>query len=420
MNVARAVSDPHSLPLDAIDMSDPDLFQHDLVLPYFERLRAEAPVHFTPGSDYGPFWSVTRYHDIMAVDTNHKVFSSDHARGGHILGYEMFFIEEEAFQLPMFIAMDQPRHDVTRKAVSPAVGAENLRKMESEIRANCVDILDHLPVGETFNWVDAFSVELTTRTLATLFDFPFEDRRMLTRWSDISVSVPGSGIVESWESRRAELEDMGEYFSRLWRERTGKPGGYDLVSMLASAPETRDMSRAEFMGNVLLLIVGGNDTTRNTLTGSVLALNQHPDEYEKLRRDRGLIASFVPEAIRWQTPLAHMKRTALEDVELGGQRIQAGDKVVMWYLSGNRDERVIERPNDFIVDRERPRNHLSFGFGIHRCVGNRLAELQLRVAWEEILERFRMVEVLGDPVRVRSNIIMGYSELPVRLVPWTA
>ncbi|MEQ8660147.1 MAG: cytochrome P450, partial [Gammaproteobacteria bacterium] len=329
MPAGRPAADPYSVPLEAIDMSDPDLFLHDLVLPYFERLRAEAPVHFMPGSDYGPFWSVNRYRDIMAVDTNHKVFSSDHARGGHILGYEMFFIEEEEFQLPMFIAMDQPRHDVTRKAVSPAVGAANLLKMEHAIRASCADILDSLPVGETFDWVDAFSIELTTRTLATLFDFPFEDRRMLTRWSDIAVSVPGSGIVDSWASRRTELEDMGAYFAGLWRERARNVAGHDLVSMLATAPETRDMSPAEFMGNVLLLIVGGNDTTRNTLTGSVLALNRFPDEYAKLRRDPALITSFVPEAIRWQTPLAHMKRTALEDTEIGGQTIAAGDKVVM-------------------------------------------------------------------------------------------
>lgn len=420
MSTVRPAPDPYAMPLEAIDMSDPDLFQHNQMMPFFKRLRAEAPVHFSPGSDYGPFWSVTRYDDIMAVDTNHQVFSSDHARGGHILGYEMFFIEDEDFQLPMFIAMDQPRHDVTRKTVSPAVGAENLRHMESAIRASCVDILEQLPVGETFNWVDRFSIELTTRTLATLFDFPFEDRRMLTRWSDISVSVPGSGIVDSWESRRRELEEMGDYFARLWQERTHNTEGYDLVSMLATGAETRGMSRAEFMGNVLLLIVGGNDTTRNTLSGSVLALNDFPDEYEKLRRNPGLITSFVPEAIRWQTPLAHMRRTALEDAELGGQQIRAGDKVVMWYLSGNRDERAIERPDQFIVDRRRPRNHLSFGFGIHRCVGNRLAELQLRIAWEEILKRFRTVEVVGEPVRVRSNIIMGFSELPVRLEPWAA
>jgi cytochrome P450 len=208
---------------------------------------------------------------------------------------------------------------------------------------------------------------------------------------------------------------MGAYFTDLWNARRDNVGGFDLVSLLATSPDTRDMDRLEFFGNVLLLIVGGNDTTRNTLTGSVLALNRFPEEYRKLRENPSLVTSFVPEAIRWQTPLAHMRRTAVEDVELGGQTIRAGDKVVMWYLSGNRDERAIDRPNEFIIDRQNPRNHLSFGFGIHRCVGNRLAELQLRIAWEEILKRFRLVELVGEPVRVRSNIIMGYSDLPVRL-----
>ena len=418
MSAVKTESDPYAVPLAAIDMSNPELFQQDIALPYFRRLRDEAPVHFSEGSEYGPFWSVTRYQDIMAVDTNHKVYSSDHARGGHILGYEMFFLEDKEIEMPMFIAMDQPRHDETRKAVSPVVGAENLLKMEPEIRANCVDILEQLPIGETFNWVDAFSIELTTRTLATLFDFPFEDRRMLTRWSDIAVSVPGNGIVDSWESRRDEFKGMWEYFGKLWREREDNDDGYDLVSMLATSPNTRGMSTSEFMGNVILLIVGGNDTTRNTLSGSVVALNQFPEEYAKLRADPSLVSSFVPEAIRWQTPLAHMSRTALEDAELGGQTIRAGDKVVMWYLSGNRDERVIEDPDEFRIDRKNPRNHLSFGFGIHRCVGNRLGELQLRIAWEEILKRFKTVEVVGDPERVRSNIIMGISNLPVRLHPW--
>ncbi|MEM7542689.1 MAG: cytochrome P450 [Pseudomonadota bacterium] len=418
MNAVTPLPDPYSVPLEEIDMSNPDLFQRDLMLPYFERLRDEAPVHFHPGSEYGPFWSVTRYQDIMAVDTNHRLYSSDHSRGGHILGYEMFFIEDQDFELPMFIAMDQPEHDLTRKAVSPAVGAENLLNMEADIRASCVDILESLPVGETFNWVDEFSIELTTRTLATLFDFPFEDRRMLTRWSDISVSTPGSGIVDSWQERRAELEGMDEYFGRLWQERRDKPEAYDLISMMARSPDTKNMSPAEYRGNVILLIVGGNDTTRNTLSGSVLVLNQFPDQYEKLRQDRSLIKSFVPETIRWVTPLAHMKRTALEDAELGGESIRAGDKIVMWYLSGNRDERAIDNPNEFIVDRKKPRNHLSFGFGIHRCVGNRLGELQLRIAWEEILKRFRLVEVVGEPQRVRSNIIMGITDLPVRLHRW--
>ena len=321
MQTAMANStDPYTLPLAAIDMSNPDLFQQNAMWGYFERLRKEAPVHFSAGSDYGSFWSVTRYRDIMEVDTNHKIYSSDHARGGHILGYEMFFIESDDFQLPMFIAMDQPKHDAQRKAVSPAVGAENLQNLEATIRQSAAEILDAVPLCETFNWVEHVSIELTTQTLATLFDFPWADRRMLTRWSDISVSVPGSGIVESWESRRTELLDMAEYFARLRHARRNNIGGFDLISMLATSPDTRDMSAAELMGNVLLLIVGGNDTTRNTLSGSVLALNQFSAQFDQLRKNPALIPSFVPEAIRWQTPLAHMKRTALEDVKLGGSR----------------------------------------------------------------------------------------------------
>ncbi len=408
-------ADPYRIPLDEIDVSSPDLFQQNRAAAYFARLRKEAPVHYRKASDYGPFWSVTKYHDIIEVDRNHKVFSADSARGGHLLGYEMFFYEEADMQFPMFIAMDPPRHDVQRKAVSPVLGAKNLKRMESRIRSSCASILDSLPEGETFNWVDAVSIELTTQTLAVLFDFPFEDRRKLTRWSDISLSLPGSGIVESWESRKKELLEMQEYFSRLWEERRDNVDGFDLVSMLASSLDSQSMTTAEYMGNVILLIVGGNDTTRNTLTGSVLALNQFPDQYRKLCENPDLIASFVPEAIRWQTAVAHMKRTALEDVELGGQTIRAGDKVVMWYVSGNRDEDVIERPHELVIDRPQPRKHLSFGFGLHRCVGDRLGELQLQIAWEEILKRFKTVEVVGDPVRVRSNVLMGYSVLPVRV-----
>ena len=403
------------MPLDEIDVSKPDLYQlNRAAFAYFERLRKEAPVHYRKESDYGPFWSVTKYNDIVEVDRNHKIFSADSARGGHLLGYEMFFYEDD-MQYPMFIAMDPPRHNVQRKAVSPVLNTENLKKMESRIRDSCASILDSLPEGETFNWVDAVSIEFTIQTLAVLFDFPFEDRHMLTRWSDISLSLPGSGFVDSWEARKKELREMEEYFSRLWMERQDNVDGFDLISMFASSLDTQSMTTPEYMGNVILLIVGGNDTTRNSLTGSVLALNQYPDEYRKLRENPDLITGLVPEAIRWQTPVSHMKRTALEDVELGGQTIRAGDKVVMWYISGNRDEEVIERPNELVIDRPNPRNHLSFGSGLHRCVGDRLGEMQLRIAWEEILKRFETVEVVGDPVRVRSNVLIGYSALPVRV-----
>ncbi len=249
--------------------------------------------------------------------------------------------------------------------------------------------------------------------LATLFDFPWEDRRKLTRWSDVATAIPGNGIVADEDSRRAELRECLEYFTRLWNERANAPPHNDLISMLAHGESTRNMEPMEYLGNIILLIVGGNDTTRNSITGGLLALNQNPAEYDKLRANPGLIPSMVSEIIRWQTPLAHMRRTCVEDTEVGGKLIRKGDKVVMWYVSGNRDETVIDNPNAFIIDRERPRHHLSFGFGIHRCVGNRLAEMQLRIVWEEVLKRFPRIDVVGEPTRVYSSFVKGYDTLPV-------
>jgi cytochrome P450 len=406
-----AANDAYSIPLEKIHVADPELFRSNTLWPYFARLRAEDPVHYCAQSEFGPYWSVTKYQDIMTVDTSHAVFSSEASLGGITVRDQ-----PQDFLLPMFIAMDPPKHDRQRKVVSPIVAPANLEKLEGTIRERAGRILDSLPIGETFNWVDRVSIELTTQMLATLFDFPFEERRKLTRWSDVATAVPGGGIVESIEQRRAELKECGAYFTELWNQRVNAEPGNDLISMMAHADATRNMEPREFLGNIILLIVGGNDTTRNSITGGVLALNENPDQYDKLRANPKLIESMVPEIIRWQTPLAHMRRTALADTELGGKQIRKGDRVVMWYVSGNRDAEAIENPDAFIIDRERPRQHLSFGFGIHRCVGNRLAEMQLRVIWEEILKRFRKVEVVGEPRRVYSSFVKGYETLPVRIV----
>ncbi len=407
------VPDPYSLPLEALDPARIPIFQEDKLWGYFERLRKEDPVHFLPDSPYGPYWSITKFDDIMFVDTNHELFSSE---DGITIG-PLKAEEERAkeFQTAMFIAMDPPKHDVQRATVTPVVAPRNLAALEGIIRERAGRILDSLPAGETFNWVDLVSIELTTQMLATLFDFPFEERRKLTHWSDVATSGPELMDIEE---RRAELLQCLEYFTRLWQERKENPQpGMDLISMLAHGENTKHMMPMEFLGNLILLIVGGNDTTRNSISGGVLALNENPDEYAKLRKNPGLISSMVPEIIRWQTPLSHMRRRATQDVELRGKTIKKGDKVVMWYVSGNRDEEAIDNPNSFIIDRKRPRHHLSFGFGIHRCMGNRLAEMQLRVLWEEILQRFEFVEVVGEPQRTPSVFVKGFTELPVRVHP---
>ena len=407
---ARAREEAWRLPLAELNPAQPALFEHDAMWPVFERLRKEDPVHYTAESEYGPYWSITKFNDIVAIDTNHQVFSSDYLRGGITITGGTTNFEP----LPMFIAMDPPRHDVQRKAVSPAVAPQQLAAMAPEIRERAAAILDALPIGKEFDWVDLVSKELTAMTLATLFGAPQKDRRRITYWSDVVTAIPMPGaIVETFEDKMRIFDEYNAYFVGLWNEKINAPPQGDMISMLAHHPETRNMAPREYFGNVVLLTVGGNDTTRNTISGSILALNQNPDQYAKLRANPSLIPNMVSETIRWQTPLAHMRRTAVRDYAFEGKTIREGDKVIMWYVSGNRDDEVIENPNAYIIDRERARHHVSFGFGIHRCVGNRVAELQLTIIWEEILKRFPEVIVTGEPKRTYSTFVKGYETLPV-------
>ncbi len=409
--------DPHTIALDAIDVSNPWLYQDDVIAPYFARLRKEAPVHYCAESRYGAYWSITRYQDIVEINADDERVSSNYELGGHILGYDTLF-RCHGVDARMFQSTDPPIHTAQRKAIAPVVARASVREMEQQIRAICARILDQLPLGETFDWVEHLSIEMTTQVLAMLFDFPWEQRRLLTRWSDVAVSEPGFGIVDSWESRRQELEDCFTTFAGLWQERLQGEPRSDLLSLMVHAEGTKNLSPGEFLGNLINLIVGGNDTTRNSLTGGVLALNRYPAEYDKLRANPALVNSMVPEIIRWQTPISHMARTAVTDFRLGDAEIKSGDRIAMWYISGNRDEDEIAQADQFIIDRSNPRRHLSFGFGTHHCVGYRLGELQLQIAWEEIMKRFRAVEVMGEPTRVCSNIIHGYTSLPVQLHPW--
>ncbi|MCB1693199.1 MAG: cytochrome P450 [Pseudomonadales bacterium] len=403
--------DPWSMPIDEINVSEPNLYKTNAHWAFFRRLRRDDPVHYCRESVFGPFWSITRFDDIMNIEKNHADFSSV---GGVTLGDR-----PSDFSTPNFISQDPPIHDEQRKAVTGVVAPNNLAKLQPIIRERAAKILDELPIGKTFNWVDRVSIELTTQMLATIFDFPFEERRRLTAWSDLATSTVATGGSMPEETRREGLMECLAVFTDLWNERAkwNPEDHYDLITMMAHNPATRKMDPMEYLGNLILLIVGGNDTTRNSISGGVVALNQYPGEYDKLRANPGLIPKMVPEIIRWQTPLSYMRRRCVRDTEFGGKTIRAGDKVAMWYCSGNRDETAIERPDDFIIDRDQPRHHLSFGFGIHRCMGNRLAEMQLRTIWEEIQQRFDRIELVGEPVRVASNFVKGYESLPVVVHP---
>ena len=395
-----------------VDVSQPRLYREDSWGPHFARLRREDPVHYHPESPFGPYWSVTRYADIMKVELDPATYSSASELGGI-----QITDQPQGEELPNFIRMDPPRHTAQRRTVAPIVAPSNLANMEGLIRERTAQVLDGLPRGEVFDWADRVSTELTAMMLATLFDFPQGDRRKLTHWSDVAICniEAEDAIVKSNEERMAELKQMAETMAALWQERAVQPPTFDLVSMMAHSEATKNMSTREFIGNFALLIVGGNDTTRNSMSAGLMAMLDNPAEVDKVKADPALMPSLVSETIRWATPVIHMRRTVRTDCELGGKQIRAGDKVVMWYVSGNRDETAIDEPERFLVGRPRARHHLSFGAGIHRCVGDRLAEMQIRILWEELLKRDLEIEVVAPPVRLYSNFIRGIRSLPVRI-----
>ena len=412
--VSIDADDAAAVPLERIDLSDPRRFQAGTHWAFFDRVRREDPVHHCAASPFGPYWSVTRWQDVLAVETNPKVFSS---KAGIFIGDRL-----EDFALQSFISADEPLHGQWRKPVMPAVGPQRLGALESLIRQRVGAILDGLPRGEDFDWVARVSVELTTQMLATLFDFPWEDRHLLTRWSDMTTAtaqVGATGVAH--EERKRVLMECLDVFTQLWHERatdrTGAEPRFDFLSLMAHHPDTRGLidTPLDLLGNILLLIVGGNDTTRNSISGGLLALHEHPEQYDRLRADPSLVPNMVHEIVRWQTPILHMRRTALADAEVGGKTIRAGDKVVMWYVSANRDAAKFDDPYRFDISRANAKNHMAFGFGIHRCMGNHVAEMQLRILWEEILARFGRIEVTGPPERVLSNFIHGIVRLPVRI-----
>ncbi len=396
--------------LATLDPSAPYRFADGSADAVFARLRREAPVHYCRESAFGPFWSISRYDDITAIEAQPLVFSSEARHGGVSI---IDINPAEATYFESFIMMDPPHHTGKRRVIAPAFTPSEMARLSQSIRARTAAKLDSLPRHEPCDWVTAVSIDLTIDMLAILFDFPWEERHKLRVWSDAITSL--EMMRNAPEQRVALLFEMAGRFHELWQQRSAAEPGPDLLSMMIHSSDLSQMDAAEFMGNMATLIVGGNDTTRNSMSGMVEAFSRWPEEWDKLRAQPDLISNAASEIIRWQCPAIHMRRTALDDVEFKGHQIRKGDKVVLWYISANREEEIFPDGDRVWVDRANARRHLSFGYGIHRCVGARLAELQLQILLEELLQRNLRVTLAGPVAREPHPFLAIINSAPVVL-----
>ena len=383
-----------------MDVSRPEIYEDQSFLALFKELREKDPVHYCEDSQFGPYWAVTQYKDIMAVDMNPRVFSS--AKAGTSI-FDLPVVENTSF-----INMDPPEHKKHRGSVTPVFSVENLARLEDEVRERVDVILDQVPSNEPFDWVTTVANELPLQMLSTLFGIPEQDRYHMLHWTNVQVALVAGETPDP--DPLGEHPSFTEYFLKLRTQRSleedRKP---DLVSHLVHS--TEDVSDQMFINHLRLLTVGANDTTRTSIAGGLEAVIKQ-GLFDQIKSNPDVISTAVNEMIRFVTPVIHQRRTALTDIELGGKTIRAGDKVVMFYVSGNRDEEAFSNPDALVLDREEPRI-LSFGSGIHHCVGFRLARMQLQHMWEGLIKRFNGFELLEEPTRLRSNFVQGFISMPV-------
>lgn len=396
--------------ISPVDVSDNALYVEDTWREPFAMLRREMPVSWCADSPYGGYWSVVTHDLIQQAELDTATFSSA-AENGNIT-----IVDPPAeTNLVNFIAMDAPRHTDQRKVVAPAFSPSQMSDRGKVVEQRTKELFDALPVGETFDWVERVSIPLTVGMLCILFDFPWEERHDLKMWSDMASDIR----PDHDEARRmeflTEMQRMYGRFNALMEDRRALPPSDDLLSRMVHSEAMGSLPPFELISNLALLIVGGNDTTRNSMSGLIEALDRYPDQLDRLRADPSQIPNAAQEIIRWQSPVTHMRRTATADAELGGQRIAKGEKLIMWYISANRDESVFPDAERFDVSRDNARRHLAFGHGVHRCVGARLAEIQLATLIGDIVERNVRIVPQAAPTRLASPFLHGFTAMPVRI-----
>ncbi len=397
--------------INPVDVSANALYVDDTWRAPFARLRAEAPVSWREESPFGAYWSVATHALVQEVEVHPEIYSSRWDLGNITIADSV-----GGSEFPNFIAQDPPIHTAQRKVIAPAFSPSQIVKLEAQVRARTTELFAGLPRGETFDWVERISIPLTLGMLCILFDMPFDEWRDIKRWSDYASGVSADNLNDEY---RAEfLTQMTQMLGRFDREleaRRALPPSDDLLSRMVHSEAMGHMDAMERIANIALLIVGGNDTTRNSMSALVEAFDRYPEQLERLRADPALIPNAAQEIIRWQSPVTHMRRTVLSDTELGGQTIKAGEKVVLWYISANRDEGVFPAAEHFDVGRDNARRHLGFGHGIHRCVGARLAEVQLAAVIGEMVRSGARFVPQGLPTRLASPFLHGFTAMPVQI-----
>lgn len=398
--------------INPVDVSANALYVEDSWREPFAKLRAEMPVSWCPESPFGAYWSVVTHGLIQEVELHPEVWSSRWDLGNITIAEA---VNGEGF--PNFIAQDPPIHTAQRKVIAPAFSPSQMLKLVAQVREQTRRLFDGLPVGESFDWVERVSIPQTLGMLCILFDMPFDEWRDIKRWSDWASGVSADNLNDDYRAEfLVQMTGMLARFDRELEDRRGKPPSDDLLSRMVHSDAMGHMEPMERIANIALLIVGGNDTTRNSMSALIEAFDRYPEQLARLRADPSLIPNAAQEIVRWQSPVTHMRRTALADTELGGQAIAKGEKIVMWYISANRDEAVFKDAEQFDVGRDNARRHLGFGHGIHRCVGAKLAEAQLACVIEEVVNRGITVVPQSAPTRLASPFLHGFTAMPVQLL----
>ncbi|PZQ59699.1 MAG: cytochrome P450 [Sphingomonas taxi] len=401
------------------DLKNPALYEAGVPWEVFAELRHTDPVHWTPEADGPGFWSVLRHADIVDVSRQPALFSSAYENGGHRIFNEnevgLTGAGESAIGIP-FISRDPPIHTRYRKFVMPALSPARLGDIETRIRARVARLVADIPLGEPVNLVPLLSAPLPLMTLAELLGVSIDLWPKLYDWTNAFVGEDDPEFRQSPEAMAATLGEFFAFGQELFDARRAEPTS-DIASLLANAAiDGVPVSFRDFIANLILVLVGGNETTRNSLSHSVAAFSAHPGQWEAIRADRDVLKTAAPEMVRHASPVMHMRRTAMEDTAVGGRRIAKGDKVVLWYISANRDDGVFPDADRFDVHRKGAQ-HVGFGAGQHVCVGSRLAEMQLRIAFDMLADRVTSFEVQAPPRRFRSNFINGLKNLDVILRP---